>query len=86
MIRTEGLTKRFADDLAVDGLTLQVERGEVFAFLGPNGAGRTTTVRMPTALIAPSGGRAWVNGYESEGWYHPGPAGTATGSNGVRMR
>jgi ABC-2 type transport system ATP-binding protein len=64
VIRTEGLTKRFADNLAVDGLTLQVERGEVFVFLGPNGAGKTTTVRMLTALIAPSGGRAWVNGNE----------------------
>jgi ABC-2 type transport system ATP-binding protein len=64
MIRTEGLTKRFGDNLAVDSLTLQVERGEVFAFLGPNGAGKTTTVRMLSALIAPAAGRAWVNGHE----------------------
>ena len=64
MIKTEGLTKRFGDNLAVDGLTLHVERGEVFAFLGPNGAGKTTTVRMLAALIAPTAGRAWVNGYE----------------------
>jgi ABC-2 type transport system ATP-binding protein len=63
MIMTEGLTKRFGDNLAVDDLTLHVERGEVFAFLGPNGAGKTTTVRMLAALIAPSAGRAWVNGY-----------------------
>ena len=64
MIKTEGLTKRFGDNLAVDGLTLHVERGQVFAFLGPNGAGKTTTVRMLAALIAPTAGRAWVNGHE----------------------
>jgi ABC-2 type transport system ATP-binding protein len=64
MIRSEGLTKRFDGNLAVDGLTLNVQRGEVFAFLGPNGAGKTTTVRMLAALIAPTAGRAWVNGRE----------------------
>ena len=64
MIRTEGLTKRFGDNLAVHDLTLQVEQGEVFAFLGPNGAGKTTTVRLLTALIAPTAGRAWVGEYE----------------------
>jgi len=63
MIKTEGLTKSFAGHLAVDDLTLQVERGEVFAFLGPNGAGKTTTVRLLAALIAPTSGRAWVNGF-----------------------
>lgn len=63
MIKTEGLTKSFDGHLAVDDLTLQVERGEVFAFLGPNGAGKTTTVRLLSALIAPTSGRAWVNGY-----------------------
>jgi len=64
MIRAEGLTKRFGDNLAVDNLTLHVERGEVFAFLGPNGAGKTTTVRMLAALIGLTAGRAWVNGYQ----------------------
>ena len=64
MIRSEGLTKRFENNLAVADLTLQVERGEVFAFLGPNGAGKTTTVRMLSALIGPTAGRAWVNGHE----------------------
>ena len=64
MIRTEGLTKQFGDNLAVDDLDLHIEVGEVFAFLGPNGAGKTTTVRMLAALIAPTGGRAWVNGHE----------------------
>jgi ABC-2 type transport system ATP-binding protein len=64
MIKTESLTKRFGDNLAVEDLSLEVAKGEVFAFLGPNGAGKTTTVRMLTALIAPTHGRAWVNGYE----------------------
>jgi ABC-2 type transport system ATP-binding protein len=64
MLKTEGLTKRFGDNLAVKDLSLQVERGEVFAFLGPNGAGKTTTVRMLAALIAPTSGRAWVHGHE----------------------
>ena len=64
MIQAEGLTKRFGDILAVDDLTLDVKKGEVFAFLGPNGAGKTTTVRMLVALIAPTAGRAWVNGHE----------------------
>jgi ABC-2 type transport system ATP-binding protein len=64
MIRTEGLTKQFGDNLAVDDLDLHIEAGEVFAFLGPNGAGKTTTVRMLAALIAPTAGRAWVNGHE----------------------
>jgi ABC-2 type transport system ATP-binding protein len=64
MIRIEGLTKRFGDNLAVDDLTLHVKRGEVFAFLGPNGAGKTTTVRMLAALIGPTSGRAWINGHE----------------------
>jgi ABC-2 type transport system ATP-binding protein len=64
MIRTEGLTKRFGDNLAVQDLTMHVQRGEVFAFLGPNGAGKTTTVRMLAALIAPTAGRAWVDGHQ----------------------
>ena len=70
MIRTEGLSKSFDGDkrtgkvLAVDGLSLDVQQGEVFGFLGPNGAGKTTTVRMLSALIAPTAGRAWVNDLE----------------------
>ncbi|MDQ1301589.1 MAG: type transport system ATP-binding protein [Chloroflexota bacterium] len=68
MIHTEGLCKFFASDgtdvKAVDGLQIEVNQGEVFGFLGPNGAGKTTTVRMLACLIAPSAGRAWVNGLE----------------------
>ncbi len=66
MIHAEELTKTFGEPpraiTAVDGLTLDVAEGEVFGFLGPNGAGKTTTVRMLTSLIAPTRGRATVNG------------------------
>jgi len=68
MIRCEGLSKSFSSDgreiKAVEELTLEVHQGEVFGFLGPNGAGKTTTVRMLACLIAPTKGRAWVNGLE----------------------
>jgi ABC-2 type transport system ATP-binding protein len=68
VIRTEGLSKVFETRTgplpAVESLNLQVNEGEVFGFLGPNGAGKTTTVRMLACLIAPTAGRAWVNGLE----------------------
>jgi len=64
MIKTENLTRRFGDILAVDRLTLEIPPGEVFGFLGPNGAGKTTTIRMLGALLAPSAGQAWVAGYQ----------------------
>ncbi|MDH6118053.1 ABC transporter ATP-binding protein [Kitasatospora sp. GAS204B] len=63
VIRTQGLTKRFAGgQLAVDGLDLTVPRGSVFGFLGPNGSGKTTTIRMLMGLIAPTSGVATVLG------------------------
>jgi len=63
VIRAENLGKRFGDRAAVEALDLEVAPGEVFGLLGPNGAGKTTTVRMLTSLIAPTAGRAWVNGH-----------------------
>jgi len=63
MIVIEKLTKKFGENMAVEGLDLQVNEGEVFGFLGPNGAGKTTTVRMLTSLIRPTSGKAVVNGY-----------------------
>src|SRR5881397_2128857 len=62
-LRTEKLTKRFGDLVAVDGIDLEVREGEVFGFLGPNGAGKTTTLRLLCALIAPSSGTAEIAGY-----------------------
>ncbi|WP_052849102.1 ATP-binding cassette domain-containing protein [Streptomyces avicenniae] len=60
----EGLTKRYGDRLAVDGLDLAVRRGTVLGLLGPNGAGKTTTVRMLATLTRPDGGRAEVGGHD----------------------
>lgn len=63
VIRTRGLTKRFrGGQLAVDGLDLTVPQGSVFGFLGPNGSGKTTTIRMLMGLIAPTSGTATVLG------------------------
>ena len=61
-IRTERLTKRFGDVLALDGLDLTVEQGEIFGFLGPNGAGKTTTIRLLLHLIRPTAGNAEIMG------------------------
>lgn len=65
-IETEGLTKRYGRVLALDGLTLRVERGEVFGFLGPNGAGKTTTIRLLLDLIRPTSGRAAILGRDCQ--------------------
>ena len=61
-IRTENLTRRFEDLVAVDGLTLSVAEGEIFGLVGPDGAGKTTTMRLLTAILDPSAGDAWVAG------------------------
>lgn len=63
-IRTEGLRRTFGPIVAVEGLTLAVERGEVFGLLGPNGSGKTTTIRMLCGLLAPSAGSAAVDGVD----------------------
>ncbi len=64
MIRTERLTKQYANHLAVDSLDLEVRPGEIYGFLGPNGAGKTTTIHMLLGMIAPSSGRLFVLGQE----------------------
>ena len=61
-IVAEGLTKRFNGLTAVDGLSFEVEQGEIFGLLGPNGAGKTTTIRILASLIQPSEGEAYVGG------------------------
>ncbi|MDR6906051.1 ABC-2 type transport system ATP-binding protein [Agromyces sp. 3263] len=61
-IETHGLTKRFRSQLAVDGLDLAVPEGAVFGFLGPNGSGKTTTIRMLLGLVAATAGDARVLG------------------------
>jgi ABC-type multidrug transport system ATPase subunit len=62
IVRTDALSKRYGDRLAVDSVSLTVRRGEVYGFLGPNGAGKTTTLRMVLGLVRPTSGRAVVLG------------------------
>ena len=63
-IRTNGLTRVFGTFTAVDHITFDVRPGEVFGFLGANGAGKTTAIRMLTGLLTPSSGEAWVAGHD----------------------
>jgi len=63
-VETVELTKRFGDFTAVDHVTFDVESGEVFGFLGPNGSGKTTTIRMLCGIIAPTSGSARVLGLD----------------------
>jgi ABC-2 type transport system ATP-binding protein len=63
-VLTEGLQRRFDDNLAVAGVDLEVPPGEIYGFLGPNGAGKSTTVRMLCTLLLPTSGRARVAGHD----------------------
>jgi ABC-2 type transport system ATP-binding protein len=63
VIRAEHLTKKFDDLVAVDDLSLAVEEGEIFGLVGPDGAGKTTTMRLLTSIMDPDGGEAWVAGH-----------------------
>jgi len=63
IIQTEGLTRRYGLQTAVDGLSLDINDGEIFGFLGPNGAGKTTTILMLLGLTEPTAGRARVLGF-----------------------
>jgi drug efflux transport system ATP-binding protein len=64
-IRTQSLTKTFDKLTAVDGLTLRVADGEIFGLVGPDGAGKTTTMRLLAAILDPSSGDAWVAGHHT---------------------
>ena len=61
-IRIEGLTKEYKDVVAVDNLSLSVQKGELFSLLGVNGAGKTTTIKMLSCLTQPTSGDAFLNG------------------------
>ncbi len=62
VVRVNGLVKRFGDFAAVDAVSFDIERGEIFGILGPNGSGKTTTIRMLCGLMEPSGGEASIAG------------------------
>lgn len=64
VIKTDKLTKRFGDFTAVDAISFEVGRGEIFGFLGANGAGKTTAIRMLNGLSVPTSGKASVAGYD----------------------
>src|SRR5437660_1300051 len=63
-ISTQGLTRRFGELVAVDGIDLRVAPGQFFGFLGPNGAGKSTTIKMLTGLLAPTSGRIEILGLD----------------------
>src|SRR5215813_3229346 len=64
IIKTQDLTRKFGDLTAVDCLTVEVARGEIFGLVGPDGAGKTTTLRMLCALMDPTEGQATVSGHD----------------------
>jgi ABC-2 type transport system ATP-binding protein len=88
MIETHDLTKQFNEFIAVDGVNLSVEAGQILALLGQNGAGKTTTVRMLTALLHPSRGWARVAGYDvvKNGHDVRASVGVLTEQHGLYMR
>ena len=61
-IKIENLTRKFGAVTALDGLSLQVEEGEIFGLVGPDGAGKSTTMRLLTGILEPTQGQAWVYG------------------------
>jgi ABC-2 type transport system ATP-binding protein len=65
LIRVEGLVKRFADVTAVDGLSLSVNRGEIFGLVGPDGAGKTATMRMLAGVMRPDAGTIVIKGIDA---------------------
>ncbi len=64
MIQVEHFTKRYGNFTAVDDISFEVKRGEVFAFLGPNGSGKTTTMKTMVGLNVPTTGRILINGFD----------------------
>ena len=64
VIEVENLTKRFGSFTAVDNISFSVERGEIFGFLGANGAGKTTAMKMLCGLLRPTSGKGVVAGFD----------------------
>src|SRR5689334_15192149 len=64
VVAVEHITKRFGEKTAVDNLSLKIRKGEIFGFLGPNGSGKTTTIRMLCGLMTPDQGEGSCLGYD----------------------
>lgn len=64
IIKLKNLTKKFGRFTAVDGISFEINEGEIFGFLGPNGAGKTTTISMLATILAPTDGTAEINGFD----------------------
>ncbi|HVL59973.1 MAG TPA: ABC transporter ATP-binding protein [Microbacterium sp.] len=79
-----GLVKRFGENTAVDGISLDVRAGSFYGIVGPNGAGKTTTLSMVTGLLRPDAGTVGINGIDA--WADPGAAKRATGVLPDRLR
>jgi len=67
ILRTENLTRRYGDHVALDNLSIQIHKGEVFGYIGPNGAGKTTTFRILCGLLDPTSGKAVIAGNDVTG-------------------
>ncbi len=78
VLETRDLTKQYGKRVAVDDLSMQVERGDIFGFLGQNGAGKSTTIRMAVGLVRPSSGRVVLLGHDMQ--KHPKRALARTGA------
>lgn len=65
VIEARGLTRRFGKNTAVDGMDLEIRPGEIFGLVGPDGAGKTTTLRMMSGILEPSGGKARIAGFDA---------------------
>lgn len=69
MIQIKNITKRFGAVVAVDNISLEIARGELFAFLGPNAAGKTTTIKLIAGLLRPTEGQILIGGYDIQKQY-----------------
>ena len=64
MISIEGLAKKYDSLFAVDGIDLEISKGELFGFLGPNGAAKTTTIKLLVGLLKPTSGSIFIDGID----------------------
>lgn len=64
-LRTEGLSKKYGETLAVNNLNLSIPYGSIYGIVGPNGAGKTTTLTMVTGITKPDAGKSWIAGHET---------------------